>query len=57
MVYVPNRFLFQENFTNYTEEGRRRIRVDVGVSYGEDLEKVERIALEAARDVPGRIWR
>jgi len=55
MVYVPNRFLFQENFTNYTEEGRRRIRVDVGVSYGEDLEKVERIALEAARDVPGRI--
>ncbi|WP_439481455.1 mechanosensitive ion channel family protein [Cyclobacterium plantarum] len=55
IVYVPNRFLFQENFTNYTEEGRRRIRVDVGVSYGEDLEKVERIALEAARDVPGRI--
>ncbi|SHN14755.1 small conductance mechanosensitive channel [Cyclobacterium lianum] len=55
MVYVPNRFLFQENFTNYTEEGRRRIRVDVGVSYGEDLEKVERIALEAVRDVPGRI--
>ncbi|NHE58334.1 mechanosensitive ion channel family protein [Cyclobacterium plantarum] len=55
IVYVPNRFLFQENFTNYTEEGRRRIRVDVGVSYGEDLEKVELIALEAARDVPGRI--
>lgn len=55
IVYVPNRFLFQENFTNYTEEGRRRIRIDVGVSYGEDLEKVERIALEAVRDVPGRI--
>lgn len=55
MVYVPNRFLFQENFTNYTEEGRRRIRIDCGVSYGEDLERVERVALEAVKDVPGKI--
>ncbi|MDN3689375.1 mechanosensitive ion channel family protein [Cyclobacterium jeungdonense] len=55
MVYVPNRFLFQENFTNYTEEGRRRIRIDCGVSYGEDLELVERVALEAVKDVPGKI--
>lgn len=55
MVYVPNRFLFQENFINYTEEGRRRIRIDCGVSYGEDLELVERVALEAVSDVPGKI--
>ncbi|WP_162417246.1 mechanosensitive ion channel family protein [Cyclobacterium roseum] len=55
MVYVPNRFLFQENFTNYTEEGRRRIRIDCGVSYGEDLELVEKVALEAVKDVPGKI--
>lgn len=55
MVYVPNRFLFQENFTNYTEEGRRRVRIDCGVSYGEDLELVERVALDAVKDVPGKI--
>ncbi|SEJ73627.1 small conductance mechanosensitive channel [Cyclobacterium xiamenense] len=55
MVYVPNRFLFQENFINYTEAGRRRIRIDCGVSYGEDLELVERVALEAVSDVPGKI--
>jgi small conductance mechanosensitive channel len=55
MVYVPNRFLFQENFTNYTEEGRRRIRIDCGVSYGENLELVEKVALEAVSEVPGKI--
>ncbi len=55
MVYVPNRFLFQENFTNYTEEGRRRIRIDCGVSYGEDLELVEKVALDSVKDVPGKI--
>ncbi len=55
IVYVPNRFLFQENFTNYTEMGMRRLRVDCGVSYGDDLEKVEQIVFEAVENVPGRV--
>lgn len=55
VVYVPNRFLFQENFTNYTENGRRRIRLECGVSYGEDLEKVERVTIEALSAAEGRL--
>lgn len=55
VVYVPNRFLFQEDFTNYTKIGRRRLRIDCGISYGDDLEKVEQIAIEAMEEVPGRI--
>ncbi len=55
IVYVPNRFLFQEDFTNYTENGSRRLRIECGVSYGDDLEKVEKIAIEALQDAPGRI--
>lgn len=55
IVYVPNRFLFQENFTNYTEPGRRRVRLECGVSYGEDLEKVERITIEALSAAEGRL--
>lgn len=55
IVYVPNRFLFQEYFINYTEEGKLRLRLECGVSYGEYLEKVERIALEAMRAIPSRI--
>lgn len=55
VVYVPNRFLFQENFTNFTEHGRRRLRLACGVSYGEDLEKVERVTLEALSATEGRL--
>lgn len=55
VVFVPNRFLFQEDFTNFTTIGKRRVRIDCGVSYGDDLEKVERIAKEAMEDIPGRI--
>jgi len=55
MVHVPNRFLFQETFTNYTAMGKRRIRIDCGVSYGDDLDKVEEIAIAAMENIPGRI--
>lgn len=55
VVYVPNRFLFQENFINYTEYGRRRVRIECGVSYGEDLEKVERVTVEALSGTEGRM--
>lgn len=55
MVHVPNRFLFQETFTNYTAIGKRRLRVDCRVSYGADLEEVERIALAAMDNIAGRI--
>lgn len=55
VVHVPNRFLFQEEFTNYTAVGKRRVRIDCGISYGDDLEKVERISKEAMENVPGRI--
>lgn len=55
IVYVPNRFLFQEDFKNYSENGSRRLKLACGVSYGEDLERVEGIAIEALQNVPGRI--
>lgn len=55
IVYVPNRFLFEDDFTNFTESGQRRLRVACGVSYGDDLEKVEKIVLEALENTPGRI--
>jgi small conductance mechanosensitive channel len=55
VVHVPNRFLFEDDFTNLTEGGQRRLRVACGVSYGDDLEKVERIVLETLENTPGRI--
>lgn len=55
IVYVPNRFLFEDDFTNFTESGQRRLRVSCGVSYGDDLDKVEKIVIQALQDTPGRI--
>ncbi|SFB40927.1 mechanosensitive ion channel family protein [Algoriphagus aquimarinus] len=55
IVYVPNRYLFQECFTNFTEFEKRRVQIECGVSYGEDLEQVEKIALESARNVSSRL--
>ncbi|WP_425638749.1 mechanosensitive ion channel family protein [Algoriphagus yeomjeoni] len=55
IVYVPNRYLFQECFTNFTEFEKRRVQIECGVSYGEDLEQVEKIALEAAMNVTTRL--
>ncbi|MEX2567116.1 MAG: mechanosensitive ion channel family protein [Cyclobacteriaceae bacterium] len=55
VVHVPNRCLFQEDLINYTESGRRRLRIDCGVSYGDDLEKVEKVAIEAVSRIKERI--
>ncbi|WP_339865469.1 mechanosensitive ion channel [uncultured Algoriphagus sp.] len=55
IVYVPNRYLFQECFTNLNEIGKRRVQIECGISYGEDLEHVEKIALESARNVSSRL--
>lgn len=54
-VMVPNKTMFTEPFINYTTTPRRRIDMQVGVSYGDDLEKVKNVAQEALESVPDRI--
>jgi len=55
IVFVPNKYLFQDYFINYTEKGRRRYRLECGVSYGSDLEKVEKVAISAVEGIEDRI--
>ncbi len=55
IVFVPNKDLFQDYFINYTRPGKRRFDLDCGVSYGEDLDKVEKVALEAISKIPSRL--
>lgn len=55
IVHVPNRQLFQESFINYSQFEKRRLQLDCRVSYSEDLERVEKIALEAMQNLPSRI--
>lgn len=54
-IYVPNKSLLQEEITNYTVLKKRRIDLAVGVSYGDDLEKVENLVLNTIKDLEGVI--
>jgi small conductance mechanosensitive channel len=45
-LHLPNKYLFQDPVQNYST-GARRILLRVGVSYGEDLQRVEEVTLAA----------
>ncbi|WP_299989998.1 mechanosensitive ion channel family protein [uncultured Pontibacter sp.] len=55
LVKLPNKMVFENPVTNYSSSGIRRLDLDVGVSYGEDLEKVQQIVIEALQDVKNRV--
>lgn len=50
-VLIPNKNLFQEAVENYTETKDRRIDLAVGVSYGDDLEKVKKLTLDSVKNL------
>ena len=51
-LIVPNAKIVSASFKNYSFPGKELlITVEVGVSYNSDLEKVERVTLEIAREV------
>jgi small conductance mechanosensitive channel len=52
-VMIPNADVFSNKIRNFTQTGKRRVSLTVGVAYGSDLEKVTRVALKAIHAVPG----
>lgn len=55
LVYVPNGEVFRAKLVNYTKTGQRRIDITCGVSYGDDLEKVKKVAVDAIEALPDRV--
>lgn len=53
-VIIPNKDVFQNPIENYSLLGKRRLDLVVGVSYGDDLEKVKSIVLEAVQPISVR---
>lgn len=51
-IIIPNKLLFQNPLMNDSENIYKRIDLDVGVSYGEDLERVRKIAIESVKKTP-----
>lgn len=53
MVIIPNKEVFQNPIENFSLLGKRRMDLTIGVSYGDDLEKVKHVVLNAVQDIPG----
>lgn len=51
VVIVPNKDIFQNSLQNYTRSGKRRFQLTAGVSYGDDLDKVKRVATQAVKKI------
>jgi small conductance mechanosensitive channel len=54
VLLVPNKQVFENPITNFTAPGERRVDLKAGVSYGDDLDQVRRVACQALQQVPGR---
>lgn len=54
-VIIPNKDVFQKPFINYSKQGRRRVDLQVGVSYGENLDQVNETTVAAVASVPGAL--
>lgn len=52
-IVMPNKMIFNNPLINYTENGMRRIDLAVGISYGDDLEKVKHVTLDAVKNLDG----
>jgi small conductance mechanosensitive channel len=44
LVTIPNSSVLQNPIKNYTKLGKRRVDLSCGVAYGDDLDKVEKVA-------------
>jgi small conductance mechanosensitive channel len=52
MVYIPNKDVFQNDLTNYSELGVRRVDIGCGVAYDSDLNKAQKVARKAVKNLP-----
>lgn len=53
MVIIPNKDVFQNPIENYSILGKRRIDLEVGVSYNDDLEVAAQLAVDAVKHIDG----
>lgn len=51
-IIVPNKLVWGNNITNYTRHDTRRIDMEVGVSYADDLDKVKKITTKLISSHP-----
>lgn len=55
LVMIPNKQVFENPIMNYSALGRRRIDLEVGVSYSDDLARAREVAIQAVEQVSARL--
>jgi small conductance mechanosensitive channel len=50
-VFVPNQVIYNNTFTNYSTFNKRRVILQSGVSYGDDLEHVKKVTLDEVQKI------
>ena len=48
-IVLPNKVVLQNPFVNYTITEKRQLELVCGITYGEDLEKVKQVAIDAMK--------
>lgn len=48
-IIIPNKDVIQNPLVNYTISGERRVDINCGVSYGDDLEKVRNLVIKTIK--------
>src|SRR5690554_549324 len=51
-IIIPNKLLFQNPLINDSENIFKRIDLEVGISYDEDLERVREITISSVKNIP-----
>lgn len=54
-VIIPNTHLFQNPVTNFTHNNQRRVDLEVGVSYSDDLKKVKELTEKHLKKLDGLV--
>jgi small conductance mechanosensitive channel len=54
-IVVPNHLVIDNPYTHFTVNNVRRIDLEVGISYGDNLEKAEQVTIEAIEKINYRI--
>lgn len=50
IVVIPNRTILENPLVNYSASGERRVDLECGISYGDDLQQVEEVVLSTIEE-------
>ena len=55
LIIIPNKDVIQNSLKNYSSSGERRVDVSCGVSYGDDLDAVEKLVVKTIESLNNTI--